>query len=425
MMCLTRACRGLLAFGCVMLCGASHAGADTGANTTGPATKADGGEQALYAEALQILAEGRRNDASDALFKLVSKVPQHAGAFLDLALIQCQLGHPLEAERLFREIETRFSPPPGILEVIAAQRANGCLAWQRQRHWSATLGRGHEQNVNQGASNPFFSFGSGPSQTPVELSPDFLPQADNYTALAADYSLELTSNGTIGLAQLQARHNDRLSQYDNASLYIGVERPWRFNNWGLRTSATLGVLRLDGHLYQRQSQLQARLTPPLRLPKAWQFNFSTGATNVQYATLANFDSVTLDLRAQLNYRKNQTQAIITAGYANDHAAAERPGGDRQGWFTSILGRTRIGDSVFGELGWTRQTWRGQSAYLAPTIPQTRDQETQVLRAALLVPLNNRHSLQIELRHVRNKENISIFQYNNNQIQVNWLLQGAR
>ena len=76
-------------------------------------------QQELYQEALQSLAEGRKQDASEALARLIDKEPLHAGAWLDLALIQCSLGHGDEAERLFANIETRFSPSLDVLELIA------------------------------------------------------------------------------------------------------------------------------------------------------------------------------------------------------------------------------------------------------------------------------------------------------------------
>ena len=74
----------------------------------GPLLAQDGEtpQQQLYQDALQSLAEGRKNDASKALVRLIEQEPKHAGAWLDLALIQCSLGHAEEAERLFANIET-------------------------------------------------------------------------------------------------------------------------------------------------------------------------------------------------------------------------------------------------------------------------------------------------------------------------------
>lgn len=380
-------------------------------------------QQDLYLEAIKSIAEGRKSDASDALTRMIAKEPQHAGAWLDLALIQCELGHAVEAERLFQAIETRFAPPPGILEVINKQRAIGCAGWQRQRHWSLTLGRGHDQNVNQGASNPNFTIGQGTSQVELQLSPEFLPLADNYTVLATDYSLELNPNGIIGFTQFQARHNDQLSRYNTDALSAGIELPWRIKKWALHTAANFSFLTLDGRLYQRQSQLQARLTPPLPLPERWQFNLSATLSHVQYLSLTNFNGHTIDLRAQLAYRTGDTQASGTFGFSNDRAVSQRPGGDRQGWFTGLQIRSLLKNDIAGELGWTRQTWRGESAYSPGVIPETRDQNTQILRATLIIPVANRQTVQVELRQVRNQENISIFQYNNRQLQVSWQWQG--
>jgi len=53
------------------------------------------------------------------------------------------------------------------------------------------------------------------------------------------------------------------------------------------------------------------------------------------------------------------------------------------------------------------------------IEQTRAQETQTLRSTFVYPINQRQSIQLEARLVRNRENISIFQYNNRQLQLSW------
>ena len=86
------------------------------------------------------------------------------------------------------------------------------------------------------------------------------------------------------------------------------------------------------------------------------------------------------------------------------------------------GRTHLSANVYAEIGWSRQTWVGQSSYTPGLIDQIRDQNQQTLRAAVIYPWSERQSLQLEVRQVWNKENISIFQYNNRQIQLSWLWQ---
>ena len=95
---------------------------------------------------------------------MVQQEPEHAGAWLDLAILQCKLGYAQEAERLFAEIEARFQPPPGIREIIARLRAQGCAGWQPVKRLSLMVGRGISDNVNQGASTPNFTIGGGVSR---------------------------------------------------------------------------------------------------------------------------------------------------------------------------------------------------------------------------------------------------------------------
>lgn len=376
-------------------------------------------QQDLYLDAMRSIAEGRKDDASDALTRMIEQEPQHAGAWLDLAIIQCELGHADEAERLFHIIESRFSPPPGILEVIARQRTQGCKGWQANSHASLMLGRGTDSNVNQGASSPNFSLGNGDLRIDLQLLPEYLPQHDQYNLLSAEYTRDLTPNGSVGFVQFQARQNDALTRYNTASAAVGLEIPWRIANWGVRGTGTLGALTLGGKLYQKQTLLQARVSPPVTLPDSLQFSIVAGLTHVEYPTLTDFNANTLELRSLLSYRTERTQTHASIGYLSDRAAGARPGGDRNGWYASLQGRTRIKGDVFGELGWTGQTWVGQSAYSPGLIDAVRHQQTQIFRGALIVPVTDRQSVHLELRQVRNNENISIFQYNDRQLQLTW------
>jgi hypothetical protein len=377
------------------------------------------GQTALYLDAINSLADGRTDDASVALTRMIEQEPQHAGAWLDLAIIQCEMGHAEEAERLFRAIEQRFSPPAGIMEVIAIHRATGCKGWQPQSQLNVALARGFDNNVNQGATSPNFSIGSGTSRIDLELLPEYRPKHDQYTLLSADYARDLMQDGTSGFAQLRVRHNDSLSNYNTASLLFGLEHLWRPGNWELHGIGAIGLLTLGNRLYQRQDQLQLRVAPPLKLPQQWHLNLTAGMTHIEYPTLANFDSNTFEFSGLLGYRAGESQTQAGAGYLADQGEAKRLGGNRKGWFASVQERMPIGSRVIGEFGWTRQIWLSQSAYSPGLIDQVRRQDTQLVRAALTIPIKPRQSVQIELRQVRNDENISIFQYNSRLLQVGW------
>lgn len=386
-----------------------------------PARAADSGvddpAQDLYQTALQSIAEGRKNDASAMLQRVIEQVPLHAGAWLDLALLQCSLGNSAEADRLFNIIEQRFDPPPGILQVMADSRTNGCGQWSPLSQYSISATRGIDQNVNQGSRH---DFGIG---SEVDLAPEFRPQHDQYTMLSGEYLRDLTPNGTLGFAQLQVRHNDSLHQYDTSALFMGAETPWRFGNWTVRGTALGGFVTLGKQLYQRQYQLQARVGPPVPLPYSLQFHVVGSVSHADYVTLQNFDANTSELRGQLSRNNGATSLSAGLGFQHDHALADRPGGNRRGVLASLQWRHRYSDSLTADLGYNLQMWHSSTAYNPGVIDQVRDQSTHTLRATMTWRLGRNQNLVLEGRQVVNKENIPIFQYNSRQLQLSWQWQG--
>jgi hypothetical protein len=392
------------------------------AGPTEPADAAAEAEPDLYVLALKAISEGNKEAASKALARMIAKGPRHESEWLDLAVIQCAIGHGEDADRLFSAIEQRFDPPQGIRDIIAQQRLQGCRKWKPFSQLSLVAARGYDQNLNQGASNPSYSLG-GTGGATLDLLPEFLPQRDQYTLVSGDYVRELSEKAAVGFAQVQLRRNDRLSNYNTASLFGGIEQPWQLGRWQLRGTLLGGALTLGGRLYQEQAQVQLRLTPPLPLPAGVEFYGLGGVSHVNYKTLTNFDANTEELRAVLSYRADKTQAQFSAGYQNDHAVGQRPGGDRSGRSFALSARHRINSLFQAELDLSRQTWQGQLPYSAPLIDVVRHQDTRAARATLVYLLGERQSVQLEARHVQNKENISLFQYNNNVLQLSWHLNG--
>ncbi len=408
--------RGVRLFACLALALApcwALAQSDAPAPDAGP-------EEALYQEALQSLAEGRKNDASAQMTRLIGMVPQHAGAWLDLALIQCSLGQGDEAERLFASVETRFNPRREILELIAEARDTGCVSWTPASSTAISLTRGVDDNVNQGASNSSFIVEGPDGAVELPLLEDFLPKRDQYTQVSADYVRDVTANGTLGFLQFQGRRYDQLRDYDTAALYAGVESPWRFRQWLLRTTGSLGVSGMGGHLYQRQAQAQVRVTPPLPLPPRTQLHLIGAATRNDYASLDAFDSSMFEARVLLSHHTGSFSTNVSAGLLTDRALNDRPGGNRHGNYLSLNLRQPIAWGVTAELAYTRQTWNSATPYSPELlIDEVRAQRTQVMRATLSYPIGKQQSVVLEARAVRNRENISLFQYNNRQLQLSW------
>ena len=374
----------------------------------------------LYLDAMQSLAEGHYKEARELLQRLTASEPHHAGAWLDLAILQCALGNTQEAEALFSAVENRFSPPPVILEVIAQQRAKGCGARQTEGPFvRLRLGYGVDSNVNQGARNLNFSIGRGPSAINLVLLPEYAAKKDNFTELSAEFVQSLPKTAALVFVQLQDKEYSRLSKFDLGSLTTGLDYPWKVGNWELRSTGSLGFITIGRSLYQRTGQLQLQVAPPLKMPIGWELGAIAAGTKIAYQTIEYFDSMLWESRGMLTYRSPDVFFQGSIGYAYDVGSDLRPGGNRQGTTTSLIGRKRLFGNVVGELNLTYQHWRGEQAYSLGLVDERRNQTTQLLRASIVVPITPQNALFIEFRDVRNQENISLFEYRGKIMQISW------
>lgn len=371
-------------------------------------------QDALYQEALRALAEGRPNEATEMLSRLIEQQPRHAGAWLELAITQCDLGNAEEAERLFRQVEQRFAPPPGILDVIANHRARGCqrLDSPRPASWQLAAGRGHDSNVNQGTHNTSFSIGDAPG----ELTDEFLPHPDAYSLLSASYVRPLGAD-TVVIAQLYSRRHDHQRSQDSSSLLTALEHAWTLGRWRTRATAAYGAITLDGKLYQRQQQLQLRAAPTLGLPQQLDLAAMLNLSHVAYPTRPAYDGNTVELGGVLNYRGKGDQGQFIVSKLHDNGTPERPGGNRDGWYASAQWFALVGRDLYAEAGLTQQHWRGSSVYAPELVDVVRRQNTTSVRAALQWYFRQNVSLHLEGRLVRNRENISLFEYNSRALQL--------
>jgi hypothetical protein len=89
-----------------------------------------------------------------------------------------------------------------------------------------------------------------------------------------------------------------------------------------------------------------------------------------------------------------------------------------------MARRHLVGKLAGELGFTYQAWDSRTAYSPGLINEVRAQRSGAARANLSWSLDKNQSIQLEGRIVRNRENISIFQYNDRQLQLSWQWQGS-
>ena len=94
-------------------------------------------------------------------------------------------------------------------------------------------------------------------------------------------------------------------------------------------------------------------------------------------------------------------------------------------FASLNARALLGGGWLGELSWQYQNWAGAQAYSPGLIDVARRQHTQLTRATLWYELTKQQALYLEYRGVRNRENISLFEYQSRAWQLGWQWQFGR
>ena len=383
--------------------------------------KADNEAQSedLYLEALKAISEKRNDDAKAMLSTLIEKKPLHAGAWLDLAMLQCKLGNKEEADKVLLKMRQNLPLSEDQLYKLELWQPKNCIPAAPERRIAVSVEAGYDTNVNQGASNPFFTFGSGTEQITLQLLPEYQPKADRFASLSGNISQEISNNGTLGFAQIRLRSYDSLSAYNTLALAVGVEKPWKWQDYSIRGTGLVSALSLGGKLYQKQEIVQLRLSPPVGQGSPWRFSTIAGLTNVQYPTLGNFDAHTWELRSLLSYETEKYQLQAGLAAMADRAHSDRQGGHRTGYYGNLNLRRQLFQQSELELGWSKQIWQSAEIYSPNLIDVARRQDLQIIKAGLNWYFTDKQSLQLEFRAINNKENISILQYNSKSVQLSW------
>jgi hypothetical protein len=210
-----------------------------------------------------------------------------------------------------------------------------------------------------------------------------------------------------------------LRDQDSQALLLGLERPWTVAGAVLRGGASISLVGLGGRLYQQQSQLQMRVTLPKLAPPSMEVALTGALSHIDYVHRQSFNADMGDLGVAMGWRGPHSQFAGTFGVQTDYGPASRLGGDRHGRYFATQWKEKWRERYIVEGGFAQQLWRGTTPYSPGLIDQVRSQNMRQLRAAVSYALRPHQTLQLEWRKVKNKENISLFQYNSQLFQLNW------
>lgn len=373
-----------------------------------------------YRAAMHALAEGRESDARDALNRLREKKLDSPGDWLDLAILHCSLGDLDIAEKLFSDIETRFSPPDAILELIALQRATRCKAMTARSKTKLQVSRGYDSNANQGVRNPNFSIGSGMNRVDLTVLPPFQPIPDHYSGVSLDYRRkQISGQGYESFFKFRMRNYDALSRLDTAALITGIEKIWQAEDWRFKGTAAAGLTTLAGKPYMYQTQLQVNTLPPPLVRNDWRLVAGGGVSRLHYPNFSTSDGYIFESWVGLRNREEKLEWQINGGVMHDRAVKTRPGGNRSGFFGGFSIQFILTGEIEAEIAWQQQRWLSDGIHAPGLVNSRRDQETRLFSAAVSVPVTKRSFFVTEMQTVKNRENISIFEYEGRSIQLSW------
>lgn len=304
-----------------------------------------------YQEAMEALGRGDKARAESLLQEVVKQSPMHAGAWLDLALLYCDMGQAARAQDVFTKIEQELEAPAGIRVLIAQARARGC---QAPRAWlgQAQVSIGRASNVNYAPMDAVIRFAPNAPFSELVLGSSNRPKANWFGVAEIMVVLPASVDNWAG-AQWQGLVQGKRyhSEHDFDTVIVAGGASWRgtqsdpprLSAWGVHTwesSVYLSHWQMGGQAYETSAHLWGGTwSNELQLARGnWRWGWEGGVSHYDYPQSNAYNALRWDgrLRAQLRQSWSGKQHSWTGsvGPVVDWALQGRPGGDRLGYTLS-------------------------------------------------------------------------------------------
>lgn len=370
-------------------------------------------DEIFYQEALAAVASGERERALEMLETLIRRRPGHAGAWLDLALLYCDLGDTAKSREILTRIETEFDPSPVIRDLIGLQRNRACKTAAAELSWSLGFQAGHDSNVNRGASNNRVVMESGAGPVVAQLADDALARHDNFGEGWAEAYWRRESR-SLRVSALSRRHAN-IAAYNAQSLSITGEQAWsgvpaegslrlQWASTWLGGPAFLDTLTASAGVTGRGSLHGIHPVADLALARH------------HFPAAPAFDAYIWSLRPGLakSVPAYAWRANLIA--AADMADDTRPGGDRYGIGVEVLGAWRLAPGVQLSGSGLVQQIRSTEPYFPPLLNAYRHQTLWLGRLELAVDIGRGIHWLTAWTGQKSEDNLSFLGYRTNVLQ---------
>lgn len=351
--------------------------------------------------------------AQAALERVILISPNHAGAWLDLAITHFKLGELENAQQIIRHLQDNFDPPAALKQQLAQVSRQLSIA-NFSRDWQGVFSasQGYVSNPNSGLSNSRFSLTpdiGGP--VGVEIDPKMRPQADSATQLrGALYRVFTHQNGAQSTvsAALQVKDYQQQSRYSliDAALAWQYKLPFSDDKqWSLKLIPSLRYIDQGGDALGYFSSASVGLFKNIQSCELGARLDIEQRTYVQ----SNYFSASIPwLGAVVACQRGSFLYGASARIGLDISNAARPGGDTQKFEATAYLRGLITDSLSAGLMLYAGEYQDQQGY-SPLLDHYQSRRLHRLsqRAEIIwkLPTLKGWGLQADLEHAQDDSNI--------------------
>jgi len=385
---------------------------------TGPARADARADEAAYRQALAQAEGGNYLLAVDQLQNFLRTQPDHAGAWLDLALFACQAGQQEARAAALAWLDAHGPLPPIIDEILTLQRHQTCPPENARRgRGEVGVALGLTHNLNLAAQQSTIQL---PNAVTLQLDRSLRPRNAPFGAVSGLWQQPLPLAGQqLALAgYVQNYQSD--SQYNTALIQARWESMGQYKDIYGAQRLSLTNYWLGGQDYLRAWSGQS----------AWQWNSPASslhpsvqltATGLDYRTLRNYNALVIEPALGLAWRAGANLQLRGLwGRQIDKADGARPGGDRQGPFWQLEGRYALGQSGLLELT-LRHDRLVESLPYAPFLfgPVVRRTNLTQLAVSWKIRLDPSSQIEIESRLQRQRDPLPLFDYRSDMTSIGW------
>lgn len=391
----------------------------------------------IYLEAIKEIENNNLQSAEILLTKVIQLDANHAGAKLDLAILNCKLGNEFQTELLLKELEHKYLPNQNIKNIIQKIRGYSCKNNDTENKKNTNnniqnifwvkLAIGYDSNINQGTSNPLFEASDGSQTIAFILSDNYIKHGGTSFNLNVGFMHKISDNNDKIFVKLNTKNHNHYTYFNTTSGQILYQIPNIYLGENKQTKITsniaYNVINLDAKPYLSQQKFSISLLPFLNnnnnANNNFQSVFSFNATRSDYRNIKAYNARIYELKTDLKYYQKNYFTTLSAGILLDKEENTRPGGNKKGFFIASNHKYSFNDKWLFEVFAHYQKWHSSRIYLANFIPKKRYQKIYAYGITTDYKINKHNSIGVEFMNIYNQENISLFEYKNKSLQLYW------